>query len=44
MDDLQQTPRVADDSTEEQQEASRSQQASTVFTARSLANPRRTRL
>jgi hypothetical protein len=44
MDDLQKNPRVNDDSTEEQQEESRNQQASTVFTARLLANPRRIRL
>ena len=44
MDDLQTNPRVANDSTDEQQEDARSQEAATVFTARLLANPRRVRL
>lgn len=44
MDDRQQNPRVGDDSAEQQQEDSRSEETSTVFTARLLANPRRIRL
>lgn len=44
MDDRQQNPRVNDDAADQQQEESRSEQTSIVFTARLLANPRRVRL
>ena len=44
MDDRQNNPRVNGDNADQQQEESRSEQTSIVFTARLLANPRRVRL
>jgi hypothetical protein len=43
MEDMQREPRVADDSTPEQTDESRAQEAAAVLTARLLANPRRIR-
>ena len=44
MDDRQKNPRINDDTAAQQQEESRSEETSIVFTARLLANPRRVRL